>query len=225
MLKPFFSFYGSKWRVAPKYPTPKYNTIIEPFAGSAGYSIRYSSSNIVLYDIDEKVYGVWEYLIKSSPMEIRKLPTKFLHIDELNIPQEAKWLIGFWLNTGSSKPCKSPSAWMRQGINPTSFWGEKIRERIATQVDKIKHWKVINRSYREVSNERATWFIDAPYIGRAGCGYKHKIYDYGKLAEWCLSRLGQVIVCEQEGATWLPFRPFYTIKSTLGKSSEVIWEN
>jgi len=43
-----------------------------------------------------------------------------------------------------------------------------------------------------------------------------------------VDRPGQVIVCENSGATWLPFEPFRTIKSTPGSrgkghSSEVIW--
>lgn len=38
------------------------------------------------------------------------------------------------------------------------------------------------------------------------------------------------MVCENEGADWLPFRPFIVIKSTEGKngkakSREAIWEN
>lgn len=40
-LKPFFTYFGGKYRIAPRYPKPQYNTIIEPFAGSAGYSLRY----------------------------------------------------------------------------------------------------------------------------------------------------------------------------------------
>ena len=40
----------------------------------------------------------------------------------------------------------------------------------------------------------------------------------------------QVIVCEQDGADWLPFRPFMHIKSTEGRlrearSAEVVWTN
>jgi hypothetical protein len=35
------------------------------------------------------------------------------------------------------------------------------------------------------------------------------------------------MVCENEGAQWLPFRPFATLKAGLnGKGSrEVLWEN
>jgi hypothetical protein len=47
------------------------------------------------------------------------------------------------------------------------------------------------------------------------------------VAEWCLSRMGQVIVCENQGVTWLPFQPLtdrrigiYSdrVTSTLGEA-------
>ena len=48
-MRPFFGFYGGKWRDAPKhYPFPEHDTIVEPFAGSAGYSVRYSDRNVIL---------------------------------------------------------------------------------------------------------------------------------------------------------------------------------
>jgi hypothetical protein len=34
---------------------------------------------------------------------------------------------------------------------------------------------------------------------------------------------GQVIVCENVGATWLPFRPWRRIRSAHGFSHEAIW--
>lgn len=40
-LKPFFTFYGGKWRAAPHYAPPEFATIVEPFAGAAGYSVRH----------------------------------------------------------------------------------------------------------------------------------------------------------------------------------------
>lgn len=49
-------------------------------------------------------------------------------------------------------------------------------------------------------------------------------------ASFCWSRKGQVMVCEQEGATWMPFRYFHTAKGNEsvngGKiSAEVIWRS
>ena len=113
-LRPFFCYYGGKWRAAKRYPKPIHNHIIEPFAGGAGYSLRYPHLDVTLCDVDPIIYGVWNYLIKSTPEEIRNLPIKVNHVDDFNIPQEAKWLIGFWLNKACVSPRLTPSAWMRQ---------------------------------------------------------------------------------------------------------------
>ncbi len=75
MLRPFFSYYGGKWRDAGNYPSPQTGRIIEPFAGSAGYSLRHSQKDVVLCELDEKVFGVWNYLInEATPERIRELP-------------------------------------------------------------------------------------------------------------------------------------------------------
>jgi len=229
-LLPFFCFYGGKWRVANHYPAPQYRTLVEPFAGGAGYALRHANKNVLLYDSDPIIYGVWSYLIASSAQEIMRLPIEIKHINDTAICQEAKWLIGFWLNKGTSHPCLQPSKWMRSGIRPNSYWGENIRNRIATQIHCIKHWKITNASYEQAPDIEATWFVDPPYAGDCGKKYRHKITDHRQLGEWCRRRQGQTIVCEQEGAEWLPFSPFRTTKALEGahgkaKSSEVIWTN
>jgi site-specific DNA-adenine methylase len=231
MLKPFFTYYGGKYRAAPLYPAPRHGTIVEPFAGSAGYSLRYPDRNVVLCEIDPIVASVWEYLVAANPADIRALPLLGPNDDvqSLIIPQEAKWLVGFWLNKGASAPRRTPSAWMRAGIRPASFWGEAVRERIASQVERIRHWKIVRGSYADLANVEATWFVDPPYAG-AGKHYRHADVDYTVLADWCRGRRGQTIVCENEGAAWLPFKPFGKFKAnesrTGGKtSSEVVWVN
>ena len=45
-MKPFFRYYGGKWRDCAKYPPPQFDTIVEPFAGSAGYSVRHHTRMI-----------------------------------------------------------------------------------------------------------------------------------------------------------------------------------
>lgn len=223
-LRPFFSYYGGKWRAFRRYPEPAYATIVEPFAGSAGYATRYPERQVDLYDADEAVAGVWDYLIRTPEAEIRRLPLDFDHVDELTrVPQEARWLIGFWLNHGAAAPCKSPSSWMRAGKHTTSFWGEAIRERIASQVGSIRHWTITHGQFDKAPNDPATWFIDPPYQTPAGRHYRHSDLDYEVLGEWCQERIGQVIVCEQDGADWLPFESIGATKSTLGKSREVAW--
>src|SRR4051794_29532024 len=144
-LRPFFGYFGGKWRDALKhYPAPEYDTIVEPFAGSAGYSLRYCNRKVVLCEIDPVIAGVWKYLIRVKPREVRSIPDLKTGqtVDDLRITEEAKWLVGFWLNRGTARPRKSPSKWMREKIRPGSFWGERVRETIASQVESIRHWKV-----------------------------------------------------------------------------------
>jgi len=227
-MKPFFTYYGGKYRIAPHYPAPKYPTIIEPFAGSAGYALRHHKSNVLLFDANPKVCAVWQYLISVSEKEILSLPEKFEDVRQLDICDAAKWLIGFWLNKGCVSPCNVPSAWMREGTRPNSFWGRVIKERIAAQVDSIRHWKCEQIDFLTLQNREATWFVDPPYFGKAGSLYIHSDLDYDLLGMWCETRQGQVIVCEMEGANWLPFSEFRTAKSTEGKRGkkqckEVIW--
>lgn len=230
--RPFFTYFGGKWRAAKKYPIPTHDTIIEPFAGSAGYALRYPNKKVILIEKNEKVAGLWEYLIKVDAAEILSLPDigPDQTVDDLNICQEAKWLIGFWLGKGRSQPGKSPSAWMRSPESSVgNFWGDKTRRDIAAQVDTISHWKIIQGEYWDAPNIQATWYIDPPYIV-AGKTYRHgpDSINYGHLGAWCMTRNGQVIVCENEGADWLPFEYFAEIQGAPGKvrtgvSNEVIW--
>jgi site-specific DNA-adenine methylase len=234
-LKPFFTYYGGKYRIAPKYPAPQHRMIIEPFAGSAGYSVTYPDRDVVLCDLNEKVCGTWDYLINANESDIRSIPVGFETVDDLQVPQEVKWLVGWWCNKGTTTPAKSPSKWMRDRIRPNSFWGSTIRERVASQVQHIRHWKVFHGTYQDLGDwdDGATWFVDPPYDNKAGSHYTHgsKGLDYQHLASWCRSRTGQVMVCENDGADWLPFRPFLLAKATPGKqkegrcSKEAIWTN
>lgn len=226
-LAPFFYYYGAKNRVGRLYPRPEHDTIIEPFAGSASYSLHYPQRRVLLSDIDPVIAGVWEYLIRSTPDEIRRLPLEVpTTVDDLDIPQEARWLLGFWMNKGSATPKKSPSVWMRDGSRPNTFWGTSTRERIATQVDAISHWRIRCCDYLGVEDFTATWFVDPPYDNQPGTRYRFHDIDYAHLSSWVRERSGQVIVCENEGAEWLPFQPLAAVKSSRRRTSrEVVWTN
>ncbi len=215
-LKPFFTYYGGKYRAAPKYPAPEHASIVEPFAGSAGYALRYADRAVSLCDVDPVIAGLWKYLVRVSPEEIRSIPllANDQTIDDLgSVCQEARHLVGFWLNKGSAGPRNMPSAWMRSGTRPNSYWGEVIRERVASQVESIRHWRVTDGSYHVIPNKYATWFIDPPYQS-AGRLYRCSSVDFEGLADWARSRLGLVLVCENDGATWMPFKPFMTSKTS-----------
>lgn len=228
-LKLFFTYFGGKWRIARYYPVPSKKILIEPFAGSAGYSLHYPYLEVKLYDRDPIICGLWDYLIRARESEILSLPTKIVDLRSMNLPQEAKSLIGFWLNKGNVSPCNVPSKWMRDQSRPNSFWGDVIKNRIASQLQYIRHWKIQCKSYIEIENQDATWFIDPPYQV-SGIHYRFSDIDFVALGDWCQTRLGQVMVCEQNGASWLDFEPFKIIKVLEGKhggkkSKEMLWKN
>ena len=230
-LLPFFCYYGGKWRIAPYYPVPEYPTIIEPFAGAAGYATRYPSRQVYLFDKDPVIAGLWQYLIQVKESEIYSLPLKVDHVDNLiGACQEVRWLIGFWLNRGTNSPRLQPSVWMKSGTCPHRHWGEAIRHRLASQVQHIRHWRVSLSSYEQSGDWEATWFIDPPYDGVPGRRYRHHDVDYSALSKWCQARSGQVMVCEVQGAAWLPFQSFRRVRTRRGKfgkgcSDEVMWTN
>lgn len=230
-MRPFFTYYGGKYRAAPKYPKPEHARIVEPFAGSAGYAVRYPEREVILIDKDEKICAIWEYLINASHSDIMSLPDieDGQSVDDISAGQAERWLIGFWLNKGSAQPCKKPSAWMRKGSHANSFWGEAIKSRIASQCEKIRHWQIVHGSYDTYDFGTATYFVDPPYCDM-GKHYKHGAdsIDFVHLAGWCQSRQGQVIVCENTGADWLPFVHFMDAKATESRtggkvSREAIW--
>lgn len=231
-LRPFWTYYGGKWRSAPRYPAPEHDTIVEPFAGSAGYALRYWDRRVVLVEKDPVIAGIWRYLLRARPSEIRSIPLLGLDqtVDDLGpVAEEAKLLVGFWLRTGSETPRSRPSPWMKEGRWPHRFWGERARERIARQVELVRHWRIIEGGYRRAPDIRATWFVDPPYQ-KAGASYRHgsSRLNYSRLGGWVRSRKGLVIACENEGATWLPFEPFFVSASNMTNgqrqvSREAIW--
>jgi hypothetical protein len=230
-LKPFWTYYGGKYRAAPKYAPPTHKTIIEPFAGAAGYSMRYPDRDVVLVEKYPTIAEMWRYLISVNPAEVMAIPL----VDTLDdlpswVPQGARDLVGFTLGYAAAAPRRRISAGhVAQRLTGRKFrgWSAAQRERVARQVEMIRHWKVIEGDYSSAPNVPATWFIDPPYNNRAGRTYVHSDLDYEALGGWCKTRAGQVVVCENAGAEWLPFRPFEIFQAGLyGKrSEEVIWTN
>jgi len=230
-LRPFWRYYGGKWRAAPRYPKPRFSTIIEPFAGAAGYSLRYYDHNVILVEKYPVIAEMWRYLIGVSPEEIKRIPA-VEHVDELPswVPQGGRYLVGFCMNAATTRPCKSLSSGrkqLREMGRKFEGWGDGMKARVSSQVPLIRHWKIIEGNYTDAPElEEATWFVDPPYNNQAGSYYVHHSLDFPALGDWCRSRPGQVIACENEGADWLPFKPFAVLKAGVnGKGShEVIWE-
>jgi 16S rRNA G966 N2-methylase RsmD len=195
--------------------------IIEPFAGSACYATRYANRQVALVEHDPEIAALWAYLIAGNADEIAGLPTTELregqNIRELGCSYGAALLIRQWQRVGMSK-CWTVSKW----CNKDSMWGNSTRDSVAESVSQIKHWALFAGDYRMLANHTATWFIDPPYAGLNLYGAKN--FDFAQCADWCKSRNGQVIVCEQASATWLPFEPFRRVLTGRhGYSAEGIW--
>lgn len=233
MLKPFWRYYGGKYRAAPRYPRPIHRNIVEPFAGAAGYAMRYPDFKVTLVEKYPIIAEMWRWLISVKPSEVRRIPT--VHsTDDLPswVPDGARFLVGFCMNAATTAPRKSLSAGrVRLAKMGRKFegWTDAQRERVSVQVEQIRHWKIIEGNYNSAPNIEATWFIDPPYNNVVGRHYIHgpEDLDYEKLGRWCRSRRGQVLVCENEGASWLPFRAFATLKPGVNGhgSKEVLWTN
>ena len=218
-----FSYYGSKSKIVNYYPPPKHNKIIEPFAGSARYSLKYWENDILLIDKYEVIIKIWKWLQLCSPGDINKLPNVAPGEDIRNYTfdnDESLLLMRFLISGGAFSP-----NWK---VSPQGFGGDvpTKKRKIIENLHKIKHWKIINGDYEQIENEEATWFIDPPYQNG---GHKYiesnKKLDFNKLATWCKNRKGQSIVCENTKADWLPFKPMIEMQGTMFKTTEAIWSN
>jgi len=211
-----FPYFGGKNRLAALYPKPTYPLIIEPFCGAANYSGVYCERQIYLNDKNMLPVALLTYLIKATPETILALPLlePGQLVKNLPLPQVDKNLIGIWCteNGQSLGRCLPHWATITHWAN---YWGAACRERLAKSVTQIKHWRVQLGAYDCIPNQEATWFVDPPYSLRGGIHYKmgSNQINYKMLAAWCLSRKGQVIVCEAKGANWLPFNHTITQKA------------
>jgi len=223
-LHPFFSYFGSKYRLAKYYAKPEYDTIIEPFAGSAGYSLLYPNKKVMLYDTFDPISELWDYLIHVSEKEIMTIPlgpfSKSHPIESEISCLPARTLVGFWLTESQTSSSRYPQSQTRTGN-----WTERKRKMIADQLQYIRHWTVEKLSYDQIPNRQATWFIDPPYE-EGGKRYRHNKIDYLMLGEWCKKRTGQVMVCEQDNAKWLDFKHFNAFRNASNKDyKELLWYN
>jgi hypothetical protein len=211
-----FYYYGRKGRLARTYPAPVHGLVIEPFAGSLAYSLHHRPNAAMGVEADERVVELWHRLVG---MGVDGLASA-------SAPPLGERTDDLWhLTAMASKDS------LTVGGYTVSHWGQASWE-LARKVA-IRHVdyaasavEYVQGDYMDAPDVEATWFIDPPYQ-RVERGYREssRQIDYAALAEWCRSRRGQVIVCEQEGADWLPFQPHrvqQNVQST-GRSREVVW--
>lgn len=220
-----WSYYGAKTTVIKFYPPPKYDRIIEPFAGTARYALKYFDREVIIMDKYPVIVKIWKWLQKCSEKDILSLPRFKVgqNINEHTYScEEERMLVGFLIGFGFMHPRKIATPRLRDRPNTMNF---KIKS-IASNLFKIRHWDIKEGSYESIRNQRATWFVDPPYSD-GGHVYVHssKDIDYKHLATWCQNREGQLIVCGKSTETWLPFQPLTTQACFSGVQKEGIWTN
>jgi len=215
-----FSYYGSKSKIVDYYPPPKYGKITEPFAGSARYSLKYFDRDVTLVDKCKNLIDAWLFLRSASINDIKKLPKlkPGENINDYDISIGEKCLLSFLVNVGNTG---------RLSMTKRSYeqFDEQINN-IKAHLFKIKHWSIIWDDYNNIENKEQTWFIDPPYqFGGDQYKINNKHLKFNELADWCRNRIGQVIVCENTKATWLPFLPMIEMQGQVHKTIEAIWSN
>lgn len=212
-----FSYYGAKTNVIDSYPAPDHDNIIEPFAGSARYALKYFSLNVLLMDCRPVVIDTWYYLQQATPADILSLPQPEYKqsLDDFNLSKGERYLLGWLSGRGATHPRKAPQKWC---------YFERDLKTIADQLYKIRHWDIKLGDYQDIPNQKATWFVDPPYQF-GGSSYRTGNLDYMALANWVKSRQGQVIACENTKTNWLPFWPLVKNRGSRNTTTEAIWLN
>lgn len=227
-----FYFYGGKRRLARFYPAPNYRVVVEPFAGSAAYSVTHLFSpakgrppldKVILVEKDKRVYDTWVKLLAMDVDDLLNYP----------IPSAGERTSDFLLMTSA---CSNRIARTEEMTVTTRMPVvlKRMFKQIAHVLPHVKgRVEIIHGDYTEAEDIEATWFIDPPYhVGsraqQRGMGYAEGCNSasirYEELGEWCRSRRGQKIVCEQDGATWLPFKHLRLARNSIGnEATEVYW--
>ena len=213
------SYYGSKSKLVNLYPEPIHNKIIEPFAGSARYSLKYWDMDVLLVDKYEPIIKMWHWLQQATKKDLDSLPVlkQGESLLDFNLSEGERLFLSFIVSEGVSSP--------RHTV--TKRASTRVNHKIQTTKDilyKIKHWDIRLGDYADIENQEATWFIDPPYF-KGGEHYPKgsKYINYKELANWCKSRRGQVIVCENDNADWLQFDSLKEHWGGIKRSVEVMY--
>ncbi len=214
-----FSYYGSKSKIVNLYPKPKFDKIIEPFAGSARYSLKYWNRDVLLIDKHKPIVDLWNWLKEINKSDLDSLPVLSYgdNLKDYNLSREEKLFLSFCINEGSTGERNTVT---KRSSTKVGFKIKSTKE----VLHKIKHWDIRLGCYSTLNNEKATWFIDPPYV-EGGQYYpkSSKFLDYNKLSEWCRLREGQLIVCENNNADWLPFVDLKSHWGGIKKSKEKVY--
>jgi 16S rRNA G966 N2-methylase RsmD len=207
-----FPYFGRKASTAKRYPSPRYPLVIEPFAGSLGYSCVWRPKAVLAIEADERVHALWHRLeaLEGIPAQ----PEVGTKTDDLLVKlcSYSEHALTSGTMTVTSRMVRDWDFVHKRAIEAQAW----VKAAVTYQLG----------SYIDAPDVEATWFIDPPYQRANRRGYRMGAsgIDFEQLAEWVMRRRGQVIVCEQHGADWMPFKPLHNIASHRGSvSAEVAW--
>ena len=222
-----FPYYGAKHAYIRHYPAPRHGHIIEPFAGSAAYAHAHGAENdVTLIEKNPRIAAIWQWLVSVSADELASLPgiDTIEHLDESGlIDGPAREFLKQWMSSASVTGANRKSLFAKHNIETGRWWFTEFHKpAFCDALKKIRHWRIVLGQHHQAHNVCATWFVDPPYVN-GGQHYRENCnslsVDYLALAEWCLERIGDVIVCEGNGAEWLPFQPIASNRDDTDKRS------
>jgi hypothetical protein len=232
---PLFKWFGSKWLSSKTLPAPIHDTIVEPFAGGAGYSLRYAERMVVICENDPHLFRLWSWLIaeatQSAILDIPIGVPEGTDIRTLGLSIGQATLMKTWQRTNNVGDCWTVSPWG----NKPGQWTANTRARVAEEFAAVRHWTVCSDGLMVMNTNMgvATWFVDPMY--QFNYQYRQQPLDYAALAKQILGVHGQKIVCEavcpKTGRVpdWLPFE-FWASRVTSRRkaenshhSKELIW--
>jgi hypothetical protein len=138
------SYFGGKVRAASWYPAPTHATIVEPFAGGAGYSYRYYDRNIVLIEKYDVLANMLAWFVRSGAEDIPRMPLlePGQRVSDLpNLIPEQRAFIGFWIDMGTERPKDKPTPWSERDrqANRLNTWTPRNRDKLAEFAGRVKH--------------------------------------------------------------------------------------
>jgi hypothetical protein len=222
---PLFKWFGSKWLASKLYPAPEHDTIFEPFAGSAGYSLRHHEKKVVLWEDNEQLRYLWMWLIeRATTNDVHLIPLGLpegTDIRTLGLSKGQALLLKHWQRTNNVGDCWTVSPWG----NKPGQWTENTRARVAEELHAVKHWKLRRTRW---DRDVGTYFLDPPYLYNYRYRFKEE-FDHSAFAnnvKHLIPKSSQIIVCEaacqKTGRVpkYLPFKPFASRITSRRKATE-----
>lgn len=163
-----FHYFGGKSLILHLYPPPLFDVIIEPFAGSAAYSLFYlhRCKRVILVEKAHEIAEVWRFLLSDEAAAwIEQLPPYARIGDKVEdylpngAPEGLRYLAFLFNFSGKPRGGKrihsiSARTWNLQRGKALRFARDPAKARI----------ELIEGDFAQAPQLTATWFIDPPYL-------------------------------------------------------------